>query len=68
MPGGGQTFAVASGTPDMQDIAEAKAAGGTAWVSATGASPEELDRMASVFEVHPLTGIVLVHFGRRGWL
>ncbi len=37
------------------DLDDAKAADGTTWVSATEASPDELDRVASVFDVHPLT-------------
>jgi magnesium transporter len=37
------------------DIDAARAAVGTTWVSATGTSDEELDRVADAFGIHPLT-------------
>ncbi|MFT4921497.1 MAG: magnesium transporter [Haloarculaceae archaeon] len=37
------------------DAAAAKAAEGTTWVRATGATPAELDRVADAFDLHPLT-------------
>jgi len=37
------------------DLDTARTATGTTWVRATAASPEELDRVATVFDIHPLT-------------
>ena len=43
------------GVREYDDLDEAKAAEGTTWVRATDASEAELDRVANVFGIHPLS-------------
>lgn len=45
----------ADGTTTYEDLATAREADGTTWVRASAATPDELERVADAFGIHPLS-------------